>query len=85
MKPAPAPTAARRNPVVGPCLASEAAGAGPCIHHWLIDPPNGPTCPAVCKRCGAERVFAATLENDFGHNLLPPRDAQLGSAWKIWD
>lgn len=28
-----------------------------CRHHWLIDPPDGPTSDARCKRCGARRQF----------------------------
>lgn len=28
-----------------------------CVHHWVIDPPNGPTSVGVCKNCGEEREF----------------------------
>jgi hypothetical protein len=28
-----------------------------CPHHWLIDPPQGPTSMGVCKLCGATREF----------------------------
>jgi len=28
-----------------------------CIHHWLIDPPNGPTVEGVCKRCRLTKTF----------------------------
>lgn len=28
-----------------------------CVHHWLIDPPEGPTSPARCQLCGAVREF----------------------------
>ncbi|MBM3133343.1 MAG: hypothetical protein FJZ95_09990 [Chloroflexi bacterium] len=28
-----------------------------CIHHWLIDPPDGPTSKGTCKKCGATKHF----------------------------
>jgi hypothetical protein len=28
-----------------------------CRHHWLIEPPAGPTSKGRCKRCGEERYF----------------------------
>lgn len=28
-----------------------------CVHHWLIDSPNGRTSRGRCKVCGAERDF----------------------------
>lgn len=30
---------------------------GICRHHWLIEPPNGPTSKGVCKLCGEVKVF----------------------------
>ena len=26
-----------------------------CIHHWIIDPVDGPTSTGTCKKCGATR------------------------------
>ncbi|MBI4200560.1 MAG: hypothetical protein HY535_08840 [Chloroflexi bacterium] len=37
--------------------------AEPCRHHWLIEPPQGPTSPGVCLLCGARREFKNYLEN----------------------
>lgn len=31
------------------------------MHLWDIEPPNGPTSKAVCKRCGAENEFRNSL------------------------
>ena len=28
-----------------------------CAHHWLIEPPQGPTSIGVCKICGEKREF----------------------------
>jgi hypothetical protein len=30
---------------------------GECCHHWVIEPPNGATSKAFCKKCPAERQF----------------------------
>lgn len=35
------------------------ADAPTCVHHWLLPPPNGPTIPAACRKCGAQRLFEA--------------------------
>jgi len=29
----------------------------PCIHHWRIEIPRGPTSRGKCKRCRAVKVF----------------------------
>lgn len=28
-----------------------------CVHHWVIDPPEGPVSRGVCKKCGAVQEF----------------------------
>ena len=34
-----------------------------CKHHWIIEPPAGPTSRGHCKNCGEERFFLnSTLE-----------------------
>lgn len=30
----------------------------PCVHHWLIAPPGGPTSPGRCLLCDEVREFA---------------------------
>ena len=37
-----------------------------CAHHWMIESPNGPTSPGVCKVCGARSEF---------------RNSMTGSGW----
>lgn len=34
-----------------------------CQHHWLIEPPNGPTSKGVCKLCGEVKLFDNILED----------------------
>lgn len=33
-----------------------------CAHHWVIEPPNGPTSEGVCQRCGERRAFTNSAE-----------------------
>ena len=28
-----------------------------CIHHWVCEPPNGPTSEATCRTCNETAVF----------------------------
>ena len=39
-----------------------------CRHHWLIETPDGPTSPGICRLCGEERVFENDFENYSGNN-----------------
>ena len=36
-----------------------------CVHHWIIDPPDGPVSVGHCKKCGEERLF----QNYFPHSI----------------
>jgi len=31
-----------------------------CVHHWVIEPPNGRVSRGVCKKCGMEMDFYNT-------------------------
>jgi hypothetical protein len=39
----------------------EAASDG-CVHHWVIDPPNGAVSQGRCKACGEEKEFRNSFE-----------------------
>jgi Fe2+ or Zn2+ uptake regulation protein len=47
-----------------------------CAHHWRIETPRGPTCHAVCMRCGAESEFRTANE----HQWITQTEAQNGAA-----
>jgi len=32
-----------------------------CVHHWIIDSPEGATSQGVCKACGAKNEFSNFL------------------------
>ena len=40
-----------------------AGRVGACNHHWIIDPPNGPTSSGNCKMCGRKRKFPNSSED----------------------
>ena len=44
-----------------PAVAPVADTSG-CVHHWVIETPNGPTSRGVCKKCGWERNYANYTE-----------------------
>jgi hypothetical protein len=33
-----------------------------CVHHWIVDPADGPTSRGHCKYCGSKRSFANSTE-----------------------
>lgn len=37
-----------------------------CIHHWLIEPPDGRLSVGVCKYCGRVRTFLNNWIGDTG-------------------
>ena len=51
---------------------------GVCSHHWLIEPPSGPTSKGVCKLCGEVKVFdnilADLMLNNDNSALFEPAD-----------
>ena len=61
-----------------------------CVHHWLIDTPNGPVSDGLCIKCGEEREFAnwqpgtfhldETEERAGHHNYRTPVNDQ---SWEI--
>jgi hypothetical protein len=34
-----------------------------CKHHWVIEPPDGPTSRGKCKLCGETKIFDNMLED----------------------
>jgi len=40
-------------------------------HHWMIEPPDGPTSGGVCKKCGYRRQFFNSTEAANNHDISP--------------
>ena len=40
-----------------------------CVHHWVLDQPNGPLSAALCKLCGGKEEFPNSLA---GSNWTKP-------------
>ncbi len=38
------------------------ANRGNCVHHWMIESPNGRESTGTCKRCGARKAFTNSTE-----------------------
>ena len=36
-----------------------------CIHHWLIETPDGPVSKGICKYCKAEKYFNNELHDKY--------------------
>ena len=58
-----------------------------CRHHWLIEPPNGPTSTGVCKLCGSTKEFdnqmpshPATVQQTSAQKSLQSKDDQVLTA-----
>jgi hypothetical protein len=45
--------------VAAPCATD-------CVHHWRIEPPEGPTSPGRCTLCGEEREFQNVMPWPYG-------------------
>ena len=61
---------------------------GKCVHHWIIDSPNGRESRGTCKRCGKSRSFPNSTENvmweqtntlrsELRHPIRIPRSSEL--------
>lgn len=58
------PVSASDDPSV-PIVSTPAASSPNCPPHWwLLESPSGPTCNATCRKCGKQRTFNTTDEDD---------------------
>lgn len=53
-----------------------------CVHHWIIDSPNGRQSAGLCKRCGKKRSFANSNEAVMWEHTNTLRN-NAGSAFRI--
>ena len=49
-----------------------------CVHHWVIEMPQGPTSEGRCKLCGAERAdFRNWVDDYYNSDLNSQPQAQV--------
>ena len=53
-----------------------------CVHHWMIETPNGRESRGVCRNCGRKRAFANSTENVMWEQTNTLRN-ELGSTLRI--
>jgi len=42
-----------------------------CVHHWMIESPNGPVSKGKCEKCGEERMFLNSVPGDIKRGRVP--------------
>ena len=53
-----------------------------CVHHWVIDPPNGAVSEGRCKSCGEKKEFRNSFEYSswYGNKSPVPKAGAKGAA-----
>ena len=54
-----------------------------CVHHWVIEPANGPVSEGRCKRCKVTRDFENSVFTDTKHINLT-KDQSDSRKWNQW-
>ena len=49
-----------------------------CVHHYILEPPNGANCLGVCKKCGATKNHS----NELGKKVVA-RETRRGFVQKV--
>jgi hypothetical protein len=67
----------------GPGRSKSRLGVGiACRHHWIIDPPGGPTSRALCKHCGTVSEFQNYVQQPvYEEGGLGRQSAARKKAW----
>jgi len=63
-----------------------------CTHHWIIDPPNGPTSTGRCRLCGATKQFTNNWDINYKDSLTATmsgkkrtmKRTKRGDRWEIY-
>ena len=56
------------------------AQSATCVHHWLIEAPNGRESTGKCKRCGVLRSFTNSTESVMWEQTNTLRNNLRGGA-----
>ena len=52
-----------------------------CIHHWILEPPNGPVTEGICKKCDRIKKF----DNSENLNKRARRNPVTGAVTRTPD
>ena len=60
---------------------TEAVVEGGCVHHWVIEPPNGAVSEGRCKSCGEKKEFRNSFEYSswYGNKSPAPKGGAKGA------
>ena len=58
----PSSSAKKKAAVKAAVSEQSETSTGECVHHWVIDPPNGAVSQGRCKTCGEEKEFRNSFE-----------------------
>ena len=50
-----------------------------CVHHWIIESPDGPTSFGICKHCGVVKEFSNDWQDVLIKRERPSNDHSLAS------
>ncbi len=51
-----------------------------CVHHWVIEPPNGAVSQGSCKSCGEKKEFRNSFEYSSWYGNKSPGPKGKGGA-----
>ena len=54
-----------------------------CVHHWVIEPAQGPLSRGRCKRCKVTRDFSNSVWADSQHITLA-KEVSERRKWNQW-
>jgi hypothetical protein len=78
----PASSAKKKSAEVEETTAEATPEDNGCVHHWVIDPPNGAVSEGRCKACGQKKEFRNSFEYSswYGNKSPAPKGGAKGAA-----
>jgi len=54
-----------------------------CVHHDMIEPPDGPTSIGRCRKCGRQKVYQTPYQSTYGNpqQKFPKIALQRAEDW----
>jgi hypothetical protein len=76
------PSSSAKNKAAAPEETTAEVSDNGCVHHWVIDPPNGAVSEGRCKSCGEKKEFRNSFEYSswYGNKSPAPKGGAKGAA-----